>query len=247
MKRLRNLGIYYILIGIALTVSFVFFQLWRIAIIGVLFISTYFILKYIFKVRLIPSQFNQNHLRYLDWFYVVSPFLIIFITLWFLNRPYRQNIILPEDYEGVVAVQYNQENGQDKKWAGGFWGIGGHRIIDVDSTGMAKTQFKFMNNTIPFFGINHNDFNVKGLKIVYESNLEKEIVKNANGYSDNTYINTDPTKPSIYFTAYNRYPLIIFVITKESNYLKYFKNKLELTEMEEKYKKDPYNHYPPEG
>ncbi len=242
MKRLRNVGIYYMIFGIILALSFVFFQLWRISILGVFILLMYLLLRFGLKKKEIITRFNKRQLKNLDFFLAILPILYLSLSLWYVWRPYRQSVILPVNYEGVVAIQYNKPNGQEKNWTGGFLGIGASRLIKVDTTGISKTQFKFLNNAIPFLGMKQSHLNDGGLKIYYENDLDNEIIKGADGIYD-TYRNN--SELGIYFTGFNYYPLMIFIITKPENYYKYFMSKNEKDIIQKEYDKDPYNNYPP--
>ena len=227
MKRLRNTGIYYTIFGILLAVSFIFFKLWRIAIVGILLLLVYVILRFLFGIKKVETNLNKLQLEYLDAILGAFPVFYVILTMMYISRPYRQAVVLPAGYEGVVAVQYDKPNGQEEKWIGGFLGIGASRLIEVDSTGIAETQFKFLKNAVRHLGIRQTESNDGGLKIYYENELDDEIVKGADGiYYD--YENTIENQPSIYFTGFKGYPLIIFVVTKSENYYNYFMTEKEI-------------------
>jgi len=227
MKRLKNTGIYYTVFGILLAISFVFFQLWKISIVGVVLILIYFFLKFICKKNRIKTNLTKQQLQLWDFILIIFPFTYILLISWYVWRPYNQTIILPKNYEGIVAIQYDRPNGQKEKWTKGFLGIGASRIVEVDSTGITKTQFKFHNNAINILGLKQNYHNKGGLKIYYENDLNNEIIKGADGKYQ-TYKNKNIKNPYIYFTGLTKYPLIIFVITKSKNYDNYFMNEEEM-------------------
>ncbi|WP_417785151.1 hypothetical protein [Tenacibaculum sp.] len=227
MKRLRNTAIYYIIFGALLAASFFFFKLWPISILGLLLLLAYLVLRFGFKKKNIKNNLTKQQLILWDAFLILFPFIYVIVFSWFVWRPYKQAIVLPKNYEGIVAVQYNKPDGQPKEWTGGFLGIGASRLIKVDSTGMAKSQFTYHNNAVPFLGAQQHS-SPKGLKIYYEDDLDNEIIKDANGVSF-TYENKDKNKPSIYFIEYRftYKPTVIFVITKKENYHYYFMNEKE--------------------
>ncbi|SFZ83862.1 hypothetical protein [Tenacibaculum maritimum] len=241
MKRLRNIGIYYTVFGFLLMISFIFTNLWRISIIGIALLLIYFILKTVYKKNRIETKLTKQQLQLWDFSLVILPFIYVLLASWYVWRPYKQTIILPQNYEGVVAIQYDRPNGQKEKWTGGFLGIGASRIIKVDTTGIAKTQFKFHNNAIPFLGVKQNYQNKGGLKIYYKNNLRNEINK-ASDFEWKNNIN----KEYVYFTGFDYYPLMIFVITKPKLYRNYFMSKDEKKNLQEKYNKNPYKNYPPD-
>lgn len=238
MKRLKNTGIYYTIFGILLAISFVFFQLWRISILGIFLLVIYFFLKFVFNKKEIVTKLNKKQLKNIDFFLIISPILYVILTLWYVWRPYKQSIILPKDYEGIVAIQYERPDGQPYKWIGGFLGIGASRLIEVDSTGIVETQFKFHHNAISFLGLRQTYHNRGGLKIYYENDLNNEIVKGADG-EYRVYKNIE-NYPNIYFTGLDYYPLIVFVITKSDNYNDYFMSEKEMiNEYKLKYNRKP--------
>ncbi|MET4080469.1 hypothetical protein ABIB40_000409 [Pedobacter sp. UYP30] len=243
MKRLRNVGIYYTVFGALLAISFVFFKLWRISILGILLLLTYLVLRFWFKKKTLPTRLTSDQLRSWSLFLMVFPFIYVAATLWYIDRLYRQSIILPAGYEGVVAVQYDRQEGQKRKWIGGFLSIGASRVIKIDSSGIAKTRFKFLHNAIPFLDVEQHVQNDGGLKIYYENDLNNEILAGANGVY-NTYKSKTKGQPNIYFTGYNQYPLIIFVVAKPEHYYKYFMTEIQKDSLEQVYKSDPYNNYP---
>lgn len=146
---------------------------------------------------------------------------------------------MPEGYEGVVAIQYNMPDGQPEKWTGGFLGIGTSRYIEIDSKGIAKTQFKFHHNAIPLLGLGQHYYNRGGLKIYYKDDLENEISEASffewQNKADNPYIYKEG--PDFY------YPILLFTITTPNKYYQYY---LTEEEMIESYRKK-YNEEPSKG
>lgn len=241
MKRLRNIGIYYTLFGILLLVSFIFTNLWRISILGIFLLLIYFTIRIGFKKKKIETKLTKSQLILWDLFSVLFPFIYVALTCWYVSRPYKQTIVIPKNYEGVVAIQYNEPNGQEKKWIGGFLGIRSSRLIEVDSTGTTKTQFKFHHNAIPFLGLRQTYHNRGGLKIYYANDLENEVVVGANG-ENITYENMKDDLANIYFVDYNfiHKPHIVFVVTNKKRYSHYF---MTMQEKIEQYK-SVYKEYP---
>ncbi|MCG8776353.1 hypothetical protein [Tenacibaculum finnmarkense] len=226
MKRLRNIGIYYAVFGILLMISFIFTNLWRISIIGIILLLVYFFLKIVCKKKKIVTKLTKQQLQLWDFILVILPFVYVLLASWYVWRPYKQTIILPKNYEGVVAIQYDRPNGQKEKWTGGFLGIGTSRVIEVDNTGIAKTQFKFHNNAIPFLGAKQNYQNKGGLKIYYENDLNNEIIKDADG----KYATYESNKGICVFFSESRHqydPIIIFTVANKKHYNYFFMNKKE--------------------
>ena len=237
-ERLRNIEIYGITFGTLLMVSCLFTSLWPIALLGLVLLITYYILKYDFKKKRLCLHTIKIQLVVLDVFLVLFPFLYVILPVWYLWRPYKQAIILPDQYEGIAVVQYDRPEGQAKKWIGGFFGLGASRLIMVDSTGMAKSQFTYHYNAIPFLGVSQH-YDTGGIQIYYQSNVHQEIITGADG-GGITYENDNNNAPNIYFTKHREYPLIIFVITTKENYHHFFLSDEEKMECY----KNIYGHYP---
>ena len=250
MKKLKNLGIYYIILTIiSIILSFMvglylFLPLLPFFILGIAFLLSYYITKKLQKKAFI--KLPKGLLNALTIFLIILPFISYTLTMWYPDRPYKQHVILPANYEGVVAIQYNRPDGQEKIWTNGFLGFGASRLIKVYTTGIAKTKFKFHNTAIPLLGMEQYDYNDGGLKIYYENDLDNEIVEGADGSTYSTYKNKGKDKPNIYFTTFKKYPLIIFAISKSENYYKYFMSAEEKDILQKKYKENPYDNYPPD-
>ncbi|MDE1206854.1 hypothetical protein [Tenacibaculum larymnensis] len=235
MKRLRNTAIYYIIFGALLTVSFFFFKLWPISILGILLLLFYLILRFGFKKKNIKNNLTKQQLILWDAFLILFPFIYVILFSWYVWRPYNQAIILPKNYEGIVAVQYNIPDGQAKEWTGGFLGIGASRLIKVDSTGMAKSQFTYHNNAIPFLGAQQHS-SPKGLKIYYEDDLDNEI-------KEASFFKWENKQDSVYIYKEGvdfYYPLLLFTVTTPNKYYDYYLTEEEMIERyREKYNREP--------
>ncbi|MGB0879531.1 MAG: hypothetical protein ACPGTO_03090 [Polaribacter sp.] len=241
MKKLKNIGIYYVVLAL---LSFIlsigvglllFLPLIPIGVLGVVFLVIYLFSKTINNEKPVIVYAPKKWLglsRVLNVILILLPFILYAISMWYVWRPYKQVVVIPENYEGVIVICYNKKDGQAKEWTGGFLGINASRLIEVDTTGIAKTQFNFHNNAIPFIGAKQTYSNRGGLKIYYKNDLENEI--NFGRYygegMDKYLVNKSELNnlPNIYFTGYNYYPLIIFVVTKPKNYHHYFMSKEEM-------------------
>jgi len=231
-KLLRNIGIYYIIFtGVSVVLSFyfvlyLFIPLLPILLLGIIFIIIHSVTN---NESSIVCKLTRFQFYISTFLLIILPIIFYLFTVWYVFRPYKQVIVIPENYEGIVVIQYDKPNGQPKKWTGGFFGIDDYRLIEVDSTGIAESQFDFHHNSIPFLGLEQTYYNRGGLKIFFENDLKNEIITGANGINS-TYENKDKNKPSIYFTDAKMFPLIIFVITKKDNYSFYFMNEDEKNE-----------------
>ncbi len=242
MKRLRNISIYYIIFGILCALSYIAFQLWRILIPGVILLIVFIVLRFIFRIKTLPPKLTKDQSLYVSVFLYALPILFTIWVSWYNGRPYRQTIIIPENHEGIVAIQYGQEDGQ-RQWTGGFLGLWASRLIKVDSTGTAKTQFKYHNIDLKFLDISISNSSY-GIEIYFENDLEHKIPIKAYPISANDYLNFEQAekedRPVGYFTGFDAPPLIIFVVTKQSNYHKYF---MTLEEKKKEQIKNPDVYY----
>ncbi|KGK29644.1 hypothetical protein EL45_13700 [Cellulophaga sp. E6(2014)] len=199
-------------------------------------------LKYFFKEASFAFSWNKRALQLLDVLLIALPFIYVALISWYVWRPYRQTVILPNNYEGIVAVKYNVVNSQDEIWTSSFFGLCGSRLIKVDTSGIARTSFKFHDNSVPLLGIKQMNYNRGGLKIYYEHNLDDEIVEGFDG----TWLVNDNTEESgkqIYSTDYNYYPLMIFVVAQPEQYFDYFMTAKEIELWLAKEKKKYPNSY----
>ncbi|WP_158977558.1 hypothetical protein [Cellulophaga sp. L1A9] len=242
MKRLRNTGIYYLIFGILLAVSYVFSNLWPISILGVLLLLIFLVLKYFFKEASFIFSWNKRALQLLDVLLIALPFIYVALISWYVWRPYRQTIILPNTYQGIVAVKYNEANGQDEIWTSSFFGLCGSRLIKVDTSGIARTSSTFHNNSVPLLGFRQMNHNRGGLKIYYENNVDDEIVEGFDG-TWSVDDNEEENKIQIYLTGYNYYPLMIFVVVQPEDYFDYFMTEKEIEIWIGEQKKEHPNSY----
>lgn len=236
MKRLRNIAIYYVVLGILCFCSFWLYGFWKLTIIGVVLLIIYFLLRSVFKINSIPFNTSKSKLIVWDCFLYLLPVLFIVFSFWYLTRPFNQTIVVPKGYEGVVTIEYDQKDGQPKEWIGESFGIGGSRLIKVDNNGKAKTQFGYEDKYIPLIGT-YSQVSLAGLKVYYENNLKNEIPQ----YSYNESAGTEDFQyeklkhknlPIAYTTAVNKQNNKV-VVCKVKDYKNYFYTQNELKKMEE--------------
>ncbi len=228
MKRLRNIAIYYIILGILLMLSFWFFKLWKLSIIGVLLLIIYFILRYLFGVKTIPNNLSKSKLLFFDLFFYVHPILIVALIWWYTAKPFKQIILLPQGYTGIVVIDYDRKDGQEKKWMNSFLGIGGSRLIKIDTNGYAKTQFKHFNQSIPILEIENDTDDWEGTKLYYENNLYNEIAfftREKDHGSDDLFKKITKHNLPIAYSYLNSDEELVFIIGIGNDYHKYFYNK----------------------
>jgi energy-coupling factor transporter transmembrane protein EcfT len=199
MNRVRNIAIYYIVFGVICAVSFVFFDFYWIAVIGVLVLIYYYVAKYIFKVRELKGGISKTAVNIISMFFIVLPPLSLLGIELYYHRPFKQKIVVPKNYEGVVVVGYGAGNIKKEQWDNGY------RLINVDNGGLAKTKFK-----IPKFISGTLDATL----IYYNNDLNNPIP-----VLSSDPLNNDTTKTSAYIVDFtDEYQ--VYILTK--NYKKFF-------------------------
>lgn len=167
------------------------------------------------------------------------PVLLTMSIFYYLTMPYRQTIILPKGYEGLVVIQYDEPQGAPKEYTGGFLGLGRSWLIKVDRNGWAKTQHKYSDRHIPILDASSwNNNYLEDAKIYYEGDLNTQIP--VSNYSFNptedyrqtpeNYRRTTEAAVSnnlkhdrpIAFLGYESILRNYFIVAKPGNYLKHF-------------------------
>jgi hypothetical protein len=199
MSRVRNIAIYYIVFGIICAISFVYFDFYWIAVIGVLLLLYYYVAKYVFKVRELKGGLSKTATNIISILLIVLPPLSLLGIELYYHRPFKQKIVVPENYEGVVVVGYGSERIKKQEWDDGY------RFIKVDKQGLGETGFKIpefiggtLDETIIYY---NNDFN-HSIPVLSSDPL-----------------NNDTTKTSAYIVDFTD-DYQIYILTK--NYKKYF-------------------------
>jgi hypothetical protein len=179
----------------------------------------------LFGVKTIPNNLSKSKLLFFDLFLYVHPILIVALIWWYTAKPFNQIILLPQGYTGVVVIDYDKKDGQEKKWMNRFLGIGGSRLIKIDTNGYAKTKFKYSDRSIPIFNIQSGNPDLEDIQIYYENNLHTEIrqyLGNDDVYTDNLYKQLKKNNsPVAYFTEANDLRNI-FVVCRVKDYYHYF-------------------------
>jgi hypothetical protein len=235
MKKLRNISIYYIVLGILLFCSILFSKLWKLSIIGVILFFIYLILRFIFKVKTFQVHWSKDKMSLWNHFFYLHPLLLVVFILWYSDRSFNQTIILPKNYEGVVVIDYDMSDGQEENWTGTFLGMGGSRLIKANKNGHAKTQFKYPDNSIPILDISSGYIKLEDTKIYFENNLNKEIPKYYRNESiDDFYGKLKKNNSFIAFTIEDKNYRVLFVVCKDKDYYNYFYTENEIKEINEK-------------
>jgi heme/copper-type cytochrome/quinol oxidase subunit 2 len=208
--------------------SFWFFKLWKLSILGILLLIIYFVLKYLFGVKTIPNNLSKSKLLFFDLFLYVHPILIVALIWWYTAKPFNQIILLPQGYTGVVVIDYDKKDGQEKKWMNRFLGIGGSRLIKIDTNGYAKTKFKHFNQSIPILEIENDTDDWEGTKLYYENNLHTEIAfftREKDYGSDDLFKKITKHNLPIAYSYQNSDEELVFIVGIGNDYYKYFYNK----------------------
>jgi hypothetical protein len=152
-------------------------------------------------------------------------------------RPFNQTILLPKSYEGIVIIEYGQEDGQEEKRMGSFLGMGGSRIIQTDKNGYVKTQVKYFNKHIPILDVGGPSTDLENMKIYYEDNLNNEIPKYQGptpDYTNDLYEQRKKNNLPVAYTTHGSTERNIFVVCKVKDYYKYFYTEREIQEINKK-------------
>lgn len=227
MKKLRNIAIYYIVLGLLCGTVFwwYLFGLWRLAVIGTILGVVYLFLRFVLGLRAVAVERPNKKLIVWDVFFYLHPIILIICFLWYVDKPFNQTIVLPISYEGIVVIEYDRKDGQPKEWINTFLGLGGSRLIKVNKNGYAKTQFKVEDLYVPTFG-SHSGATLKGLQIFYENDLENEIpFFSRERFSDNAdelFKKIIKHNLPVSFNYYYNDKHTVFVVGKGKAYNKYF-------------------------
>jgi hypothetical protein len=129
MKTLRNFGYFNILVSLPL--GYFLFTNWYFWLLpaGVVF----WLVALIFRDRQLVSSRWQTAIGLLP--LVVTTAAIVSATAR-ANQPFRQTILVPAGYRGLVVIGYGIADGQPEAWEDG------NRLIRVSSQGTADTQFQ---------------------------------------------------------------------------------------------------------
>lgn len=176
-----------------------FFDFYWIAVIGVLLLLYYYVAKYVFKVRELRGGLSKTVTNIISILLIVFPPLSLLGIKLYYHRPFKQKIVIPENYEGVVVVGYGSERIKKQEWDDGY------RLIKVDKHGLGETGFKiseFIGGTL--------DETV----IYYNNHLNHPIPVLSSDPQNN-----DTTKTSAYIVDFTD-DYQVYILTK--NYKKYF-------------------------
>ncbi|MFV0305620.1 MAG: hypothetical protein ACK5IC_09100 [Moheibacter sp.] len=227
MKTLRNIGIYYTTIGVLCGISWWFFQFYRIVFVGLAILLLYLVLRYLFQIKELPFNLTQKQPSLLNLCLYALPFLFMLGVFLYLNPSYKQKIVVPKDYEGLVVIFYDQPNGQEKKWMDGFLGIGQSWLIEVDSTGVAKTKHKYPKREIPFLHASDNPDYFENVKVYFKNDLKESLPKreklNENIESQqHLKLKQNQIPTAFYIPASQNVDETFFVVTNINDFDKYF-------------------------
>ncbi len=234
MKYIRYIAIWYLIFGVIAIGSFaafkigVFFGILGILLLGISFVRS--------RIKIIASASNVSFFNttIIKVFLTVLPIIYTIFSFWMIQREYHQTLVVPKGYQGVVIVEYGQQDGQEKKWDWGFLGIGASREIKIDTMGHAKTQFDMTSiGHIPFFG-SYNRATNTGMRILSEDGQQYPIDKlQTTSFEDLKKIseNINTNTPILYLSEYCVPPLIVGILAKPSDYSTYFMSDKEIAKV----------------
>lgn len=158
----------------------------------------YYVAKYVFKVN-VQTGLSKGAVNIISIFFIVLPPLTLLGIELYYHRSFKQKILIPKNYEGVVVVGFGLEKSGKAEWDNGY------RLIKVNNEGLAATRF-----TIPQFIGGTLDATI----IYYSNDLNSSMP-----VLSSDPLNNDTTKANAYIVDFtDEYQ--VYVVTK--NYRKYF-------------------------
>ena len=136
-------------------------------------------------------------------------------------RPFKQALMVPDGYEGVITISYDDPDGQPIRSRGGFLGIGVEYLIDLGEDGSARTQLTYPGNSIPLFNLPQRTDIRNGLSIYYTSQPGVAVIDCADA-PFNTFNGAQDGNPSLYLPFVDNYPSTMLVLVQPEDYCKYF-------------------------
>lgn len=222
MKNLRNVSIYYIIVGILCALSFVFFSLGIFAFLGLILLITYWVLKYL---KIDRDHFIRN--AKLRFFVVAISYLLP--LLWYASislygsiRQYK--VFVPNNFDGVVTLPYIENN--DSNFIAFFQALKLYpkEKIDVNKDGLAKSVLIYNSNKIPFLG-GGSGIQLAETGICFYKNEDTSIKMHLNAKDVQEIKKTIP-KMEVYYVGWSNHKdsqgKLQFVVTKPESYSKYF-------------------------
>lgn len=120
----------------------------------------------------------------------MSKYILLFIVSLLLfgcvDDKDREIHLIPEDYRGIVYILYDQKDGAPEKYEKG------HRVYEIPSTGVLKTQMSpnpggFKRSDMKYFLINDSGKRTKKLKWLTLFAVHRKVYEsNKEGYPDDS-------------------------------------------------------------
>ena len=222
LRRLKFYGWYYLVIGLLSTVSLIFFQLWRVSILGLVLLAIHYL--YARRLRPIePVDSKKGWLWILDVAAYGFPFALLVFIFAYHYRSFNHGVVLPQGYEGIVEVLYDDPNGVEPQKVAGWLGLGTEYLIMADENGIARTRLAYPNNALPFMGVTQRNDTRNGLAIYYSDDLRQPVIERIDADFMN-YEGATPGDPNLYFVTAGGYPRSIFVLIPETRYCEFFES-----------------------
>jgi hypothetical protein len=91
MKKLRNIAIYYIVLGLLCGTVFwwYLFGLWRLAVIGTILGIVYLFLRFVLGLRAVAVERPNKKLIVWDVFFYLHPIILIICFLWYVDNFFK--------------------------------------------------------------------------------------------------------------------------------------------------------------
>lgn len=187
MKFIRNLAIYYIVLGALCGLTFAFFGFFWIGVVGLILLAGYYLSKYLFKVDVLLPSLPAGLKKFIAILLIALPFITIAGIEFYYHRPFKQIILLPNDYQGLVVVAYDEANAGNNTWQDGY------RLLKVDKQGVAKTSFTMPKHIVATLDETHisyagNPGNSFPIAYHAPANGQKQITAYMVDFTDNYQI-----------------------------------------------------------
>jgi len=249
MKNLRNISIYYIIIGILCAISFVFFQFWRLSVLGGGLFAVYVVL-YLLGVKKEHFIYNEKLRRSVLFIAYLLPLLLYFLTYTYRANLRAYKVILPDNLEGLVTLPYIRDENPNIIALLQAFSLYPADKIKVDKEGNASSNLIYNERgSFKFIGISAGaELEGTGENINFYQNGKKLKVHLGTWdmeSADTLSSSTITEKHAYYFDWIEDYDennaalnsdsrQMRFVITKPKNYHTYFLNEKEKIELRKK-------------
>lgn len=223
MRNLRNLSIYYIVVGILCALSFVLFTLGIFFFLGLFLLITYWILRHLkvstqYFIRSERLRFFALIIGYL------LPFLWYFsISLYGSVRQYK--VLVPKNFEGVIALPYIENDNSNFIAFFQSLNLYPEEKVIVNKYGQTNSVLVYNSDKIPFLGGGSGVQQAeRGICFYFEDDSLMKLHLTALDIEENkTSTNKDM---HVYYVGWSNHKdaqgKLQFVVTRPKDYSKYF-------------------------